>query len=147
MLDAHMLSRVRRGAAIIAGVFACVCTSARGGTEAGTSERTDWRLVELNGHPATGADLARRPWVRLEGDSGRVEGSGGCNRLSGTFTRTGSSLKFGPLLTTKMACADAALNSQEQEFLSALQAADTYETVADTLTLMRASNRIARFVR
>jgi len=147
MTDSYMLSRVRRGVVIIAGVFVCVCTSARGGTEAGTLERADWRLVELNGHPAAGADLARRPWVRLDTDSGRVVGSAGCNRLSGTFVRTGSSLKFGPLLTTKMACAEEALNRQEQEFLSALQSADKYETVADTLTLLRVSSRIARFVR
>lgn len=147
MTDLSLLSRVRRGAVMIAGVFVCVCTSARGGTEAGTLERTDWRLVELNGHQAVGADLARRPWLRLDVDSGRVVGSAGCNRLSGTFVRDRSSLKFGPLLTTKMACADDALNRQEQELLAALQTADKYETVADTLTLRRASDRIARFVR
>jgi heat shock protein HslJ len=134
------------GCALVCGLV-CACATSRGGTEGGVLAGSEWRLVELNGQPAVGADLAGRPWLRLNVDSGRVEGSGGCNRLSGTMDRSGSSLTFGPLLTTKMACADAAVNRQEQEFLKALQATNRFEASADTLTLLRGSDRVARLVR
>lgn len=50
---------------------------------------------------------------------GRVTGSGGCNRISGKVTLTGSRISFGPMISTRMACAPAVME-QESKFLSAL---------------------------
>jgi putative lipoprotein len=50
---------------------------------------------------------------------GKVTGSGGCNRISGKVTVTGSQISFGPMISTKMACAPAIMD-QESKFLSAL---------------------------
>jgi putative lipoprotein len=50
---------------------------------------------------------------------GRVTGSGGCNRISGKATATGAHISFGPMISTKMACAPAIMD-QESKFLSAL---------------------------
>ena len=126
---------------------AAACPSTRGGTSAGILAEADWRLVELNGQPAVPTDAARRPWLRFAADSGRVSGSGGCNRASGPFTVDGSSIHFGPIISTKMACADAALNQQETGFFSVLQSTDRYEVVSDTLSLYHGPNRLARLVR
>jgi heat shock protein HslJ len=87
----------------------------------------DWRLVSLGSEAAHPTDAARRPWLRFQTDSGRVVGSGGCNRLSGPFTIDGSSLRFGAIISTKMACADQALNRQEQALFTALASTDRYE--------------------
>lgn len=50
---------------------------------------------------------------------GKVTGSGGCNRISGGMTINEAHISFGPMISTKMACAPAIMN-QESDFLSAL---------------------------
>lgn len=51
--------------------------------------------------------------------AGRVSGSGGCNRLSGTVRVRGDTLTFGSIAATRMACVPA-VNVQEQTFLTVL---------------------------
>ncbi|MGE3876302.1 MAG: YbaY family lipoprotein [Parvibaculaceae bacterium] len=53
---------------------------------------------------------------------GKVTGSGGCNRISGKATVEGAHMSFGPIISTKMACAPDIMD-QEGHFLAAL--ADT----------------------
>jgi putative lipoprotein len=105
-----------------------------------------WRLAELNGAAALPADTTRRPWLRFVADSGRVEGSGGCNRISGTFTHDGSALHFGPMLSTRMACVDTALTRQEQTFTTALASVDRFDRSGEALSLFRGETRVARLV-
>ncbi|KAA0968931.1 META domain-containing protein [Aureimonas fodinaquatilis] len=68
-------------------------------------------------------------------DDGRATGSGGCNRFTGTVTVTETTIEFGPLAGTKMACPEAVMN-QENKFHNALsQAAGWQLTAADKLEL------------
>ena len=53
------------------------------------------------------------------GRDGRVSGRGGCNRISGRADISGSRISFGPVASTKMACAPAIMD-QEAKFLAAL---------------------------
>jgi len=109
-----------------------------------------FRLVELNRQPALAAEGERRAHLefhKFAGDSGgRVSGSTGCNRFSATFTRAGSTLRFGPAAMTRMACVDEQLNRQEVAFVAALQATERHELTRDTLTLLGPSGALARFV-
>ena len=66
---------------------------------------TYWKLVELGGKAVTVADNQREPYIVLRPDPKQVNGSGGCNRLFGSYEMTGSSLTFGGNGATKMACA------------------------------------------
>jgi len=138
--------RGRRIAMFIAALLFAACTQARSGSADGELGPTEWRLREVSGRSAMPNDPARRPSLRFVTDSARAFGNAGCNRFSGSLTLTGASLEFGPILSTKMACADSALNRQEQEFLSALQSTDRFEILGDTLTLLRSSDRLARLV-
>jgi heat shock protein HslJ len=70
-------------------------------------------------------------------EDGKVSGSGGCNRFHGSFKAEGKALTIHPLATTRRACEDAVM-SQEQQFLSALQSATTWEIVRGMLDLHRA---------
>ena len=83
-------------------------------------------LVELDGAAPVGEtaadDRLRRP--------GRRHRHGGCNTFNGEVTIDGSDLTFGPLATTRMACAEAGVADQEQAFLAAVQDATSY-TVDD----------------
>jgi heat shock protein HslJ len=66
---------------------------------------TDWRLVWLDGRRIEPpADPRRAPALRL--NAGRVTGSDGCNRVMGPVAVDGSRLQIGPLVATRMACAD-----------------------------------------
>jgi heat shock protein HslJ len=98
----------------------------------------DWRLVELAGRPAL-ADVgppAGVTYLRFASDSGRVVGSTGCNRLTGPFTRGGDTLRFGPLVTTKVACVEEARQAQERDFLHALEHTRRHAIAGDTLALL-----------
>ena len=141
-----------RSIVIIAAVaLSGACAGARRGSAAGDLRAdvgvSEWRLLEVDGRPALPADPARRPVLRFVPDSTLVFGNGGCNRFNASYVRNEASLQVGPILSTKMACADAAMNSQEQAFLSALQSTDRVEVSTDTLTLFRSKARLARLVR
>jgi heat shock protein HslJ len=86
---------------------------------------TAWVLEDLSG-----AGVVERGRATLEFDqAGRASGKGSCNRFSGPVTLTGDRISFGPLISTKMACAEESLTAQENRFLEALDAAERY--VAD----------------
>ena len=68
----------------------------------------------------------------------QVSGSAGCNTYSGSYTIDGTSVKIGPLASTMKACADEAVNAQEQQFLAALQASTTFSQSGNILTLKAA---------
>jgi heat shock protein HslJ len=63
---------------------------------------------------------------------GRVSGRATCNRFSGSATIAGDAITFGPLATTRMACAEALMN-QEQNYLAALAQAKQWEVQGSTL--------------
>jgi heat shock protein HslJ len=66
-----------------------------------------------------------------------VSGNGGCNTFSGGVKVDGTNITIGPLASTMMACTDAAVGTQEQQYLHALELAKTFEVVGDRLSLFR----------
>jgi len=97
-----------------------------------------WRLVQLGDEPiAPGGDAQ----LQFDRNSGRVSGSGGCNRVTGSFTRAGVSLKLGQMAATRMACADPVRGANEAQFLSALQNTTSYRLAPGRLALLDASGR------
>lgn len=59
--------------------------------------------------------------LEIAGD-GRISGTGGCNRIAGTARVKGARISFGPIVSTRMACAPAVMD-QERKFLAALEKA------------------------
>ena len=98
-----------------------------------------WRLVQLGDEPiAPGGDAQ----LQFDRNSGRVSGSGGCNRVTGSFTRAGVSLKLGQMAATRMACADPVRGANEAQFVSALQTTASYRLAGPgRLALLDASGR------
>ena len=96
---------------------------------------TEWTLVELDGKPVeVGAD-EQPPSLALDLEESQVSGSGGVNRIVGTFTLSEDELRFGPLATTLMAGPEGPMRL-EQEFLAALARVTAYELDGRTLTLL-----------
>jgi heat shock protein HslJ len=137
-------NRERRGILVTCVAAALVLGCATLGRYSADLENREWRLVELRGRPAVPSTGMREAGVRFYADSMRMTGSGGCNQIAGTYARDGDQLSFGPIRATRMACADAALNRQESDFLSVLQATTRYEILHDTLVLARQGERLAR---
>jgi putative lipoprotein len=104
---------------------------------------TSWRVEELGGErvPADAEGTLEFP------EAGRVAGRAFCNRFSGKAEISGSSIRFGPLAVTKMACRPPA-NEMESRFLEALQKADRYALEGNALVISSAgSDRPLRLVR
>lgn len=128
-------------AALCAAALAAGCGSAISLDE--PIEGPVWRLDQLGGEPvASGGDPQRDPQLQFDRRNGRVSGSGGCNRVSGTFERSGSVLKMTQLASTRMACTDPALSNKEAQFFAALQATASYRLQGPTrLALLDAGGR------
>ncbi|MBN2149633.1 MAG: META domain-containing protein [Anaerolineales bacterium] len=89
-----------------------------------------WNLVSLNGDP-----LISGTQITIEFSDGQASGSSGCNSYGGKYEQDGNGIKFSDMASTLMACADSGMMAQESAYLAALQAVESYEVSADTLTL------------
>jgi heat shock protein HslJ len=87
-------------------------------------------LFAVNAAQASMINLAGTEWGFSEeigrtarfiqfGSDGRVSGSTGCNRFSGTYCQDGDALTIGTLATTRRACLPEVMR-REQQFLTLL---------------------------
>jgi heat shock protein HslJ len=67
-------------------------------------EDTRWKLIRLGTQGVTIASPERAPYLILQSDQKRVAGSGGCNRLTGSYLLDGEQLTFAQMAGTMMAC-------------------------------------------
>jgi len=72
-------------------------------------------------------------------DGANISGSGGCNTYNGTYASTraagpNNNISIGTLAATQMAC-EQPIMEQEQAYLSALSAAQSYSIQGNTLTI------------
>jgi heat shock protein HslJ len=100
---------------------------------------TTWTLDSIASGSAVSSASVPADIVFL--DDGTVSGSTGCNRFSGTYQADGVALTFSPLMTTKMACDDAA-NAQELAVLAGLAATTAYAIDGSTLSLVDAAGSL-----
>jgi heat shock protein HslJ len=103
----------------------------------------DWVLAKLGEHPAPAGAGGRPATLRLEAATARAVGFGGCNRFSASSRRAGDSLTFGPVVSTKMSCADG--DELERSFLAMLPEVSTYQATDSALTLYGRGGILARF--
>jgi putative lipoprotein len=67
-------------------------------------EDTTWKLTRLGDKDVVASDNQRQPYIVLDSSDLRVAGSGGCNRLNGSYTLEKQTIHFGPIASTMMAC-------------------------------------------
>lgn len=73
-------------------------------------------------------------------DGNRVEGTTGCNRLTGTAAQNGTTITFSEITTTKVQCAQE-MQPLESAVLAVLDGAVTQDISADVLVLTRPDGR------
>lgn len=103
----------------------------------GSLEGGPWLVEDLNGGGIL--DNARFELTFDPGDqnTSQVAGRSGCNRFGGSWQQNGASVKFGPLISTMMACPPA-LMDLERKFLSTLEAVTTVSFDATGAALLKA---------
>jgi heat shock protein HslJ len=114
---------------------------ASGGTK--PLEGTYWRASELAGKPTPQQHPKRE--AHLQFQAGRVSGSDGCNRMTGTYQLKGDQLTFGQMAATQMACLKR--SGTEGPIREALKNTSRFTIAGDRLVLFDAGGtRVAAFV-
>ena len=91
-----------------------------------------WTIAQARSEPLLDRSKARLVFGR----DGALSGHGSCNTLRGSFTLDGDKIRFGPIVTTRMACGPGAME-QEDRVLSALEVAATARVRTDGLLELR----------
>jgi copper homeostasis protein (lipoprotein) len=107
-------------------------------------ESTYWKLTRLGDKPVSVAAKQREPHFVLDSKTKRIAGSGGCNRFTGSYQRTGDRLTFGKVAMTFMACPEGM--ETEREFLAALEQVRSLKIFGEDLELLDSNGGfLARF--
>lgn len=146
LADGKLLFITDRGYAVLGGGqgsdIALTLRRVGGSTQATDEplENTYWKLIRLGDAAATVAENQHEPHIILHPASRRVGGSGGCNRLTGSFEREGDRLTFGKLAGTLMAC--PAGMGIEKKFLEALGQTSRARITGQHLELLDAAGNV-----
>lgn len=112
-----------------------------GGTVASaTLENTSWKLTRLNDNPISAPSKQREAFFLLDPSNHRVSGSGGCNRLTGSYELKGDELKFGRMASTMMACPEGM--DTEQAFLKSLGQVTRWKIIGQSLELFDSDGKV-----
>jgi copper homeostasis protein (lipoprotein) len=97
-------------------------------------ENNYWKLTRLGDQPIPTFDGQREPHLVFHSEEGRVAGTGGCNQMSGGYEVDGTSIAFGLMASTMMACPDG--NDVDQVLMAALEKATSFRKTAHHLELL-----------
>ena len=99
-------------------------------------------LEDLNG-----AGVVEGTHVTLDfAEKGRATGNGSCNRSFSTVEISGTSIRFGAVGATRMACATP-VSLQEVKYFEALEGAHRFTIEGNTLSIFGGGSRPLRFTR
>ena len=126
------------GTTTVARVILVVLLTSIAGTARAQLEGRYWKAIELAGKPMPAQDPKREAHLQFQ-PTGRVSGSDGCNRLTGTYQLAGNRVTFGKMVGTQMACLNP--SGIEAPFRDALQRATRLTVDGDRLELFEATGR------
>lgn len=99
---------------------------------------TNWALVSYGEADAPTLAVPDAEAIISFDAEGGLSGNVGCNQFSGTYEVSGDKLVIGPLISTRMACADDILMQQETTVMMLLNDSHTFEVDGDMLTISSA---------
>jgi len=113
-------------------LLAAACSS--GGSDTQPTDHA-WQLTGITGSDGSMSEPVAAAAPTLAFDDGNAVGDASCNQYTGSYELDGSSLTFGPFISTQMACGDEGVMDQETAYLTALQSVNGWSIDGDTLTL------------
>lgn len=104
---------------------------------------TSWQLSTIIGKSVTASDYAKGlPDATFTADN-KINGNGGCNRYSGTYTlEENGKISFGPMLSTKMFCPGGG----EEGFMKAMGQVNTAKIEGKNLVFSNGDNVVLVFI-
>ena len=119
-------------------LIALAACASSGGTQSENLTGQIWMLSELKGAPLAAGTIVSAQFST----DGRLAGSSGCNRYSGSYTVSGAELSIStPLESTTMMCAEDIM-TQESAYLQALGEVKSFTIQGNVLTLSGADNTV-----
>lgn len=115
----------------------------KNGSEAADLTSKKWMLRSVNGKTV---DLRKNaPFLNFDPDKGSAGGNSGCNAFGGEYSVTGSSIRFGDMIQTMMACEFEGRMQVERGFMDGLRNANRFEIRGNRLTLYRGNRELLAF--
>ena len=96
---------------------------------------TNWTLDSIYSGDAVSSVISGTAITAVFDHEGRVSGSTGCNRYSGSYTVAETSLSISSLGSTKMACQGPGIMQQESTYLASLSTAAGFTISGNRLSL------------
>jgi len=129
-------------------IWVAACTTKRTPAKIESELSGTWELNYISGPRITFEGLYpnKKPFLKVESDSGRISGNTGCNNFNGSFRREGNGFHVNEgMMMTKMFC----VGQGESTFLSTLQQIDRYALSdnGNTLNLLKGDVGLMRFKR
>jgi heat shock protein HslJ len=115
-----------------------------GASEQPPLEGTHWSLAEIYGRTVRNFGGTHPAYIVLHSMNKDFAGSGGCNRLTGSYLKEGRRLHFQVVVSTMMACPGFRMQ-QEEDMTQALSAAIRYRIDRGILELSDGHRVVARF--
>ena len=109
-------------------------------------EGPKWPLVEVSGEPVSPKPGERWPFIIFDAANKRASGFGGCNNFFGSYELDGSSLKFGPVGSTRIFC-EGPVGEVEMRFMESLGQTGRWEIRGSTLLHLDGTKVLARFTK
>jgi heat shock protein HslJ len=104
---------------------------------------TRWLATSVNNGTGGSVSIVADTSLTAVFADGTVAGSGGCNQFNGPYTSDATTIKIGPLMSSKKLCGDpAGIDDQEAQYLAALQKATTYTIKGNELELRDAGGAL-----
>lgn len=98
-----------------------------------TSSR--WELIQPMDGSSTTVNSELRPALQLDANTQRFSGNDGCNQIMGSYQANITSLKFGEVASTRMACLPGN-DTVSRHFSEALSRTTAYRFESDYLILL-----------
>jgi len=114
------------------------------GAEATGIEGIQWYLTEVGGLPVSLMADDKQPHILLDPAQKQATGFAGCNNFFGSYELDGSSLTFGPMGATRMACPDLE-TGLEMSVFEALESTRNWKKSDGDLLLLDEDAVLARF--
>ncbi|HLP35615.1 META domain-containing protein [Lacibacter sp.] len=103
-----------------------------------------WTLYELKTVPVQLSGTEKDANLMFVPSQKQISGTGGCNRLTGTYElKKGGDIKFSNITTTRMMCTDQAF---EDRFLEVLNQVDGY-AVENNIMLLKTGKEVVMRLR
>jgi len=123
-------------------LLAAACSS--GGSDATPTDNA-WQAIGIAADDGTLSAPVDAVAPTLSLIDGTASGNASCNAYSGTYELGGSSISFGPMISTQMFCEGQTVMDQEMAYLGALASVDGWHIDGDILELRSGDATVLTF--